>query len=133
MQVQAAPSADWGRTVGAAMKELAESPILTAEDVKELELAQRELSERGELSAQQACAVFSVIAEIGGAPKGATHVVQYVPVDDVSFAVTAQKCTNGRFTSVAFHTPGLQESPQMTRLVRAALLAAHRRAVAAVR
>lgn len=132
-QVQAAPSADWGATVGAVMEQLATSPNISADDAKELEQAQRELSKRGELSARQACAVFSLMAEVGGHPEGATETVSYVPVGDDSVAVTAQKCTDGRFTSVAFHKPGLQELPEITRAMRAALLAAHGRAVTAVR
>lgn len=114
------------------MEQLATNPDLSADDAKELEQAQLELSKRGELNAQQACAVFSVMAEIGGAPDGATHIVQYLPIGD-SLAVTGQKCTHGRFTSVAFQKPGLQASPDLARRVRSALSAAHGRALNVVR
>ena len=133
VQVQAAPSADWGRNVGAAMKQLANNPKLSADDAKELAQAQQVLAERGELNARQACGMFSLIAEIGGAPPGATFTVQYIQADEFSVASTAQACTDGRFTSVAYHTRGLQESRQITRLMKATLFAAHRRAIQAAR
>lgn len=62
-QVQAASSSDWGASVETVMEQYAANPNLSADDAEEIERARRELSERGELSAQEACSTFSLMAK----------------------------------------------------------------------
>lgn len=133
VQVQAAPSADWSVSVEAILGQLVANPSLSASDVKEAKQAQRELSKRGALNAGQACRVFSLIAEIGGAGNGENSVVSFIPAGKDTVAVSAQACTDGRFTSVTFRKPGLQQSAKVAQRASTALAVAHNRAIAKAR
>lgn len=129
VQVMAASSAAWGVSLEPVLERAADLPNLSPEDAEELERAREELSEHGALEAQQACDFFSLMARIGGASGDTSQIVNYVPMGDGSTAVSGQKCTDERFTSVVLAKPGLQPGPEVEQQMREALNAAHERAV----
>lgn len=128
VQVTAMPSPIWAKTLPAALQQMEQNKDqLSAPDRKELARAQRLVANGKATNPKLACGLFTTLSEIGGAPKGAEYTVNLLPVGQ-NLGVSAQTCTNGRFTSVVFTKPGLKRSEQLNDRAVAVLRQVHDRA-----
>lgn len=102
---------------------------ISADDKREFAEARKLLADGKDLSASKACEMFTTLSEVGGAAEGAEFVINYVPLTAEQLSITAQTCTDGRFTSVVFAEDGLEESAELEAAIKTALDTAHERAL----
>lgn len=119
----------WAESVPAVIDRLESSGAkISAEDQKQIDEASGLLKSSKGLTDEQACSLFSTLAEIGGAPAGSDTLVSYTQLTDKVLAVSAQTCRGGVFTSIVDASPGLKQSDDITKAAGVAVAAAHTRA-----
>ncbi len=104
--------------------------ITSASDKKELARAKKLLADASSFTGKQACDVFTTLAEINGAEKGATTTITSVPITESEAGISAQMCTSGEMTSLIYSVPGLKKSKEVDAAVTKALAAVQKRALA---
>jgi hypothetical protein len=131
IQVTTLPAQAWAKTLPQVVKQLESSgDVKTAADKKELARAKKLLSAASSFTGEQACDVFTTLAEIGGAPDGATTTIAVVPITDAESGVSAQMCTSGEMTSLIYSVPALKKTKAVDAAVTKALASAQKRALA---
>jgi hypothetical protein len=131
IQVTTLPATAWAKTLPQVVAQLESSgDITSARDKKELARAKKLLAKASSFTGKQACDVFTTLAEINGAEKGATTTITSVPITKSESGISAQMCTSGEMTSLIYSVPDLKKSRQVDAAVTKALAAAQRRALA---
>lgn len=119
LQVLSADAAAWSTQVPALIDAVLARPGLTKALRDQLEDRRTAMTTSGgRLSADEACATFTAIAEGSGLPAGTSSLVTYVPSPAAPEIMLGQRCTEGRFTSIAVGRPGLsrQEAAEKSML-----------------
>ncbi len=130
IQVTTLPAQAWAKTLPQVVAQLESSgQITSAKDKKELAKAKKLLADASSFSGKQACDVFTTLAVINGAEKGATTTITSVPVTESESGISAQMCTSGEMTSLIYSVPGLKQSKQVDAAVTMALAAVQKRAL----
>ena len=104
VQVASAPVSQWVDTLPAVLDQVQNLPSLSKKDKRELAKAEK-LLDSGKVDDAEGCGIFSLLAEIGGFPKGSKTSVSYLD-SGPSPLVAAQHCDDGWFSSVAFTYKG---------------------------
>lgn len=131
IQVTTLPAQAWAKTLPQVVAQLESSgQVTSAGDKKELARAKKLLAKASSFTGKQACDVFTTLAEINGAKKGATTTITSVPITKSEAGISAQMCTSGEMTSLIYSVPDLKESKQVDAAVTKALAAAQKRALA---
>ena len=131
IQVTTLPAQDWAKTLPQVVAQMESSGDITAaKDKKELARAKKLLADASSFSGTQACDVFTTLAEINGAEKGATTTISLVPISEKDSGVSAQMCTSGEMTSLIYSVPDLKKTKQVDAAVTKALEAVQKRALA---
>jgi len=107
VQVASTPVSEWVKTLPVVLDRTGQLPSLSKADRKELARA-RQLISSGTVDDAKACQVFSLLAEIGGFPKGSQTSVSFLSSGKTPL-VAAQHCSGGRLSSVAFTYKGGRE------------------------
>ena len=107
VQLASAPVSEWLKTVPKVLDSVEKLSSLSAEDKKQIGEA-RTILGSGKVDDAEGCSIFTLLAEIGGFPKGSKTSVSYVDAG-ASPLVAAQHCDDGRFSSVAFTYRGDRE------------------------
>jgi hypothetical protein len=132
IQVTTLPAQEWAKTLPKVVAQLETSgDVKTSADKKELARAKKLLAGAATFSGKQACDAFTTLAEIGGAPRGASTTITLVPISEAESGISAQKCTSGEMTSLIYSVPDLKKTSKAESAVTKALAAAQKRAVAA--
>lgn len=111
-------TADWLKGVPSALAALEQSPDLAAEERAALEEMQAEVATLSEDDIDQACELFTRLAEIQGQPTGATTTVQ---VTRGRPGLSAQHCEGDTFSSVVGASPEIVASEQLQDAYREAV------------
>jgi hypothetical protein len=110
VQVISLPADEWIAQLPALIDGLERSGATITPDQRQRLDEGRELATRGgEATPDEACATFSTLAEVQGMPPGSDTVTNLFPDRKRLQVVSAQACSDGRFTSVTFGSPGLSE------------------------
>lgn len=128
VQTITSPADVWAQAVPDVLDNYERTGDITDDDRREIEEAKRLAAMGSDLSPDQACALFTTMAEIGGAPQGSNFTVSYTPIVD-QLAASAQICTSGTFTSVLISKPDLEQSSELDQAMTEAVQTAHDRAV----
>ncbi|MBC7633876.1 hypothetical protein [Aeromicrobium sp.] len=131
VQASTLTAPQWAETVPMAIDRLEKSGArISADDQRQIDRSRSLLKSAAGLTEEQACSLFSTLAEIGGAPKGSDTLVSYTQLTPKVLAVSAQTCRGGVFTSIVDAGPQLKQTDQLTKAAGVAVAAAHTRATA---
>ena len=100
LRLSSMPANVWGRDLPILLRGLDSNASLTADQQAEVKDAQA-LVEDTNVDAATACEIFSLMAEVNGEDEGTDLVVGRI-ADDPAPTYTAQTCTDGRYSQVAF-------------------------------
>ena len=110
VQVIALPADEWIAQLPALIDALEQSGLSISPDQQQRLDEGRELISGGaDASPDEACELFSTLAEVQGMPSGSDSVTNLFPNQEQPEVVSAQAYTDGRFTSVTFGSPDLRK------------------------
>ena len=128
VQVIDVPASEWSRELPALLDQVEQSGVVNDPKTRDRFAAAREkLDTEGSLDDDAACAMFSDLLEIQGAPAGESQIVSFVPTRKQPSGVNGQTCTDGDYTSVQLQSADLQSADldAVAKRVGTALEAAH--------
>ncbi|HMM93627.1 DUF3558 family protein [Phycicoccus sp.] len=99
------------------------------EGLARLEKASGIVERGGRVADGEACGLFSDLLTIGGQAPGSDRSIQAYPSSKDAQSLTAQLCTDGRFTSLAIVSPSGLTTPLPLDEVSAAAASAHQRSL----
>jgi hypothetical protein len=101
------PAEEWAQALPSTLPRLKVTRTLSAKDRALVDRLVREM-ERGPLPADRACEVFAAVARLSGAEPEGGAMVNFVPAGAVNphQGVTAQRCEDGRFSSLTAYAAG---------------------------
>ena len=108
VQVLDVPASDWSRELPALLDQVEQSGVVNDPKTRaKFAAARKKLDGEGSLDDDAACALFSDLLEIQGAPAGESQIVSFVPTRKAPSGVTGQTCTGGDYTSVQLQSADL--------------------------
>ena len=129
VQVIDVPASEWSRELPALLDQVEQSGVVNDPATRDkFAAARKKLDSEGSLDDDAACALFSDLLEIQGAPTGESQIVSFVPTREKPSGVNGQTCTDGVYTSVQLESADLSttEADAVARRVGKALETAHR-------
>lgn len=114
-------ASEWAKSLPTVVAQLAASGILDGEGVERLERASALVESGSTIPADEACHLFSDLAEIGGNGKDATRALAIVPSRTDPQAISGQSCVDGTYATVLLARPDLTGSGIETLIVERAL------------
>ncbi|MEV7397917.1 hypothetical protein [Aeromicrobium sp. NPDC092404] len=124
-------STTWADVLPAALDQLEKLPQvkLSAADRAKLDEGRKLLDDKA-LLPDQACDLFVTLAKLEDGQDGSNEVIRYLPLNDgQAMTISAQTCSDGRFTSVTYTTDGMQKSVELEETMADLRYVAHRRAI----
>jgi hypothetical protein len=122
VQVVSVTAEQWATELPALMAQVRASGAFDdAANTRRLEKAGRLISQGRDISAAEACGLFSELAELQGNEPGSDSTVTLLPTAREPQAISAQTCADGRYASVLLITRGITGSPEQVRTVTDAL------------
>ena len=104
---------EWGAELPALIQQVKASGAFDdAANTKQLEKASKLVEQGKQLDADQACNLFSKLAELQGNKPAQDTTVTLLPTAADPQAISAQTCTDGRFASVLVIKPGITGSAE---------------------
>ncbi len=131
IRVMSMSSTTWAVILPAALDQVEKSPKVKLSAADRAELAEgRKLLDDKTLLPDQACDLFVTLTKLEGGD-GSNEVIRYVPLNQGKDAMTisAQTCSDGRFTSVSYTTDGMTKSVELEETMADLRYVAHRRAI----
>lgn len=121
VQVVDVPAPAWAAQLPALIEQVRASGQFDKAILDRLEQGRKLLTSGKKVTPAQACGLFTtLVVEIQHQPKGADHVVNFVPDATSPQAVNAQRCVEGRYTSVQLVAADLLgERPEIERALTA--------------
>jgi hypothetical protein len=111
VQAVSVTAEEWGAELPGLIQQVKASGAFDdAANTKQLEKASKLVEQGKQLDADQACNLFSELAELQGNKPGQDTTVTLLPTSDNPQAISAQTCTDGRFASVLVIKPGITGS-----------------------
>jgi hypothetical protein len=129
VQIQSLPSDVWAKQLPAVLTALENNPVGEGKEAVIAAARSKLLAAGDRLTADQACELWGDLVRINDGDPSSGTAVQYLnsPGAENQLAVVAQRCTQGRFTSVAYSHVGLQDDDETTGRASQAVLLAHDR------
>jgi hypothetical protein len=122
VQAVSVPAEEWGAQLPALIQQVKASGAFDdAANTKQLEKASKLVEQGKQLDADQACNLFSKLAELQGNKPAQDTTVTLLPTAADPQAISAQTCTDGRFASVLVIKPGITGSQKEIATVSDAL------------
>jgi hypothetical protein len=111
VQAVSVTAQEWGAELPGLIQQVKASGAFDdAANTQQLEKASKLVEQGKQLDADQACNLFSELAELQGNKPGQDTTVTLLPTSDNPQAISAQTCTDGRFASVLVIKPGITGS-----------------------
>jgi len=130
IRVMSMSASTWALTLPKALDAIQKSPQveLDATDRAQIAEADKLLDDKA-LKPDQACALFVTLAKLDPENAGTNEVVRYLPltVGKDTMTISAQTCSDGRFTSVSYTTDGMERSLELEETMAELRYVAHRR------
>jgi hypothetical protein len=122
VQAVSVTAEEWGAQLPVLIQQVKASGAFDdATNAKQLEKASKLVESGKQLDADQACSLFSRLAELQGNKPHRSVTVTLLPTAQQPQAISAQTCTDGRFASVLLIKPGITGSRQEISAVSGAL------------
>jgi len=122
VQAVSVSAEEWGAQLPALIQQVKASGAFDdAANARQLEKASKLVESGKQLDGDQACSLFSQLAELQGNKPGQDTTVTLLPTAKQPQAISAQSCTDGRFASVLLIKPGITGSKKEIASVSQAL------------
>ncbi|MFV0524014.1 MAG: hypothetical protein ACK5RL_05895, partial [Acidimicrobiales bacterium] len=122
----------WLAQIPTAIEGLESSGLLDATTQEQLDSTRRLLEENPDMGGDEACALFSDMAEAQGAGQGVDELVNYVPNATDPIGVSGQRCRDGVYSNITLQAEGLVDDVATYSRVLSALDTVHQAGVQAL-